>query len=237
MWIALSDFSWWFLGLLQVTCSLCFLYPFELFFAVSSSLWTAVMAVHLVLLHFGVQLSGYQEHMYHILVITGCLACTLPTALLSGTWTPDPGYPGLCISGNSTTGRIRESPENIPIYAWTVVAKVSATMVVCITCFFLLHLPRGPRQRMASIIAGEAVLKKADYISNARYLLVYILCWAPRLSVEILMILQQYNDYSERFDIPFALQVVERFTQPSIGFWNAMGNFFFFFCAVVLPSF
>lgn len=64
LWIALrysfsyrtlqgSDFLWWTSAIVQVAGNVCWVYPIDLFFSVSSSMWTGLMAVHLVLIHTG----------------------------------------------------------------------------------------------------------------------------------------------------------------------------------------
>lgn len=73
----------------------CWVYPIDLFFSVSSSAWTAVMAFHLVASHYGVYKNERLEIYYAYVVLIAASAITVPITAISGgyvnTVPPTPG--------------------------------------------------------------------------------------------------------------------------------------------------
>jgi hypothetical protein len=106
LWIALrfgqlslpltcSDFLWWTSAMVQVGGNQCWVYPIDLFFSVSSSMWTCLMAVHLVLVHTGsAPKIPKLEWIYHAIALSASLAVGVGVGVTSGGYINQPGYPG-----------------------------------------------------------------------------------------------------------------------------------------------
>lgn len=82
--------------MVENSTSSCWVYPIDLFFSVSSSAWTSVMAFHLVASHYGVHKIPQLEYYYALVVLLAASAITVPITAISGgyvnTEPPAPGY-------------------------------------------------------------------------------------------------------------------------------------------------
>lgn len=79
-----SDLLWWTAALIQVAANSCWIYPIDLFFSASSSAWTSIMAVQLVLVHFGYRPKHTWEYLYFPAALLFSLALSVPVGLISG---------------------------------------------------------------------------------------------------------------------------------------------------------
>lgn len=173
---------------MQVAGDQCWVYPIDLFFSVSSSMWTAVMALHLVLIHIGMFLTvssispgsrlvkstktrvGLSRLRFSCITFCG-YSCTAYKRGIYSHSRISRVLPEFVRSSNYARMCQASVKQTVDVFAIAVLVEVILTLFVCVVAFIILLLPnhRGARELTNfSQDAKEEQDRKAEIGSNAR---------------------------------------------------------------------